>query len=1403
MRRKVISWMLTAAMIVSMFVSVPITTYATDSYDAEINIVDGTGTGTGWTFTSGEIWINENGSYLVNGGGIQTENRIRVSTGVIASVTLNNVNINVNLPFEVGGTASVTMILKDDSNNIFSSWGGHAGIRVQPSATLTITTDGQSLGNGSLSAYGGPDTSSNHACAGIGGSELEASGTIIIDGGTILAKGGDGRTPGAWRGPGAAGIGGATGSSCGDITINGGIITAIGGGINPEGAGIGGGSSDPSRYTGKITINGGTVRAYSGQVGDSGTGIGFCSSIAFSDTADVQAYSSGNYPAIYGKADASGHSAFLLNFMLDTAVLQDTDITVTELDESTELFEVTLPAKYKNFAATVKASTNYTAGSSDGLKEIVSLTDESTNFLSTCDLPGTALSSISVRLKSLPPIFQSASTNENGTKAVLSFNKTMADPTGKHAQFSVVSGGNGNAVTAANLGTDTKTIELTLTTPIVYGQAVTVDYTPGTIAAADGGMLTAFANQEVTNNVAANVAKIGSIGYPTLAGALAAANDTDTIVLISDITYSNGITADAKNVDIDLNGFNLTVSGVAGHALEAKNNGVLNILDEDGSGVLTVNSSGEYKHCVNAVSGGKVNIKGGLTASLPAGAGSYQNIIGAYADGLGSTINLTGSAFGHMAGIYAQDGAVITVSGNVDGSYYGAFSAYNGSVNVKGNVSGSRALVSDYGGIATVEGDIIGGDHAISANATDGWNPPNITVTGNVTGTGGAAISVSNDADIQITGDVTGYIAASGSPTASPDVTINGDITVNTGFGVSVFYGGTVTINGSILGASPYLRLNNMDISKNDYEISGDYVVYSNTTVESPAPFATNTVRVKIPQGGYTVTIGTLSGGTITASPTSATPGTNINLTITPDTGKQLKAGTLKYNDGNDYSIAGTSFVMPPANVTVTAEFENTLINQAPVITSNWGYNTVYFGENYPYTITVTDAENTSGTKIYSSLDGAEFSVVWTYPGAPATQNITLSPLKGVLTSGSHTLRYYAQDLGGAVSNMLTLTFTVTDKPVSPPISGGSGGSTPPDTGTKITVTTTDGEVSVTGTLTQTNGGAQVVIKNDDFKKVNNADKPAAVNAHLATVVFDKKAMDTIGTLVGSGDVALAVRQVTGTELSAEQRALVGSRPVYDFAVTGAGKTISNFNGGQATVSIPYTLGENEHPHAIVIWYLSDSGKLVRMRGHYDTATKSVTFKTSHFSNFVIGYNPISFQDVPADAWYESAVTFLAARDITTGTGDGKFSPDTILTRGQFIVMLMKTYDIKADTNPKDNFVDAGNTYYTNYLAEAKRLGISAGIGNNMFAPDKKITRQEMFTMLYNALTEIGELPEGNLGKKLSDFSDADSIASWAKNAMTKLVEAEIVSGSNGKISPTNSATRAEMAQVLYNLLTK
>jgi Trk K+ transport system NAD-binding subunit len=289
-----------------------------------------------------------------------------------------------------------------------------------------------------------------------------------------------------------------------------------------------------------------------------------------------------------------------------------------------------------------------------------------------------------------------------------------------------------------------------------------------------------------------------------------------------------------------------------------------------------------------------------------------------------------------------------------------------------------------------------------------------------------------------------------------------------------------------------------------------------------------------------------------------------------------------------------------------------------------------------------------------------------------------------------------------------------------------------------------------------------------------------------------------VSITLGEGDKSLLPEDV---------REALGDRPLIrlSLAVDGQQTSWSNENA-PVTVSIPYTPTPQElaNPESIVIWYIDGSGNTVSVpNGRYDPATGTVTFATTHFSYFAVGYNQVSFKDVAADAWYGKAVAFISAREITTGTGNGHFSPEEKLTRGQFIVMLMKAYGIAPDTDLKDNFADAGSTYYTGYLAAAKRLGISAGVGNNLFMPAKEITRQEMFTLLYNALKAIGRLPRGNSGKSLSAFSDAGDIAPWAKDAMTLLAETGTIGGSGGKLAPADTTTRAQMAQVLYVLLSK
>jgi len=181
--------------------------------------------------------------------------------------------------------------------------------------------------------------------------------------------------------------------------------------------------------------------------------------------------------------------------------------------------------------------------------------------------------------------------------------------------------------------------------------------------------------------------------------------------------------------------------------------------------------------------------------------------------------------------------------------------------------------------------------------------------------------------------------------------------------------------------------------------------------------------------------------------------------------------------------------------------------------------------------------------------------------------------------------------------------------------------------------------------------------------------------------------------------------------------------------------------------------------------------------------------------------NKITFKDVAEDAWYYDAVSFIAARGITIGTGDGYFNPDAKLTRGQFIVMIMRAYGINPDENSTDNFDDAGDAYYTGYLAAAKKSGLSNGVGNNLFAPDNDITRQEMFTLLYRLLKAFDVLPKATGNNNIGSFNDADQIDSWALEAMTLFADTLIIQGSGQQINPKETTNRAQMAQVLYNIL--
>lgn len=484
------------------------------------------------------------------------------------------------------------------------------------------------------------------------------------------------------------------------------------------------------------------------------------------------------------------------------------------------------------------------------------------------------------------------------------------------------------------------------------------------------------------------------------------------------------------------------------------------------------------------------------------------------------------------------------------------------------------------------------------------------------------------------------------------------------------------------------------------------------------------------------------------------------------------------------------------------------------------------FANSYSYTVRVVNASNAS-------------IIAMKQVDADETGNLSASIITGALDSSAN-YTVYVNNADGTCAASVSFTVSTSSGDI-----GGGGGSSGDSSST--TTSTSDGitttNTTVTGTtlsgitssaitssimedlidtaqdaesagyeaivkinVTTTSSTKSVMLTIPGAELADLADKTDAavtVNTTIGMVTFDADAVASISDQAGSCDVVIAVEKVDVSTLSDELQGQIGNRPVYDFSVTADGRTFSSFGGGHVSISIPYALAAGEDENAVIVFYIDDSGEMLTVRGAYNASTDTVNFSVAHFSKYGIGYNEVSFSDIGTGDWYAEAVIFIAARGITTGTEEDVYSPEATLTRAQFLVMLMRAYGLEPANDPSVNFADAGNYYYTNYLAAAKTLGITTGIGDNNFAPEHQISRQDMFTLLYRALNVLGELPDVATSETLSNFSDSAAISDYATDAFTTFVAAGIVSGSDGMLNPAGQSTRAQMAQVLYNLLSK
>lgn len=170
-----------------------------------------------------------------------------------------------------------------------------------------------------------------------------------------------------------------------------------------------------------------------------------------------------------------------------------------------------------------------------------------------------------------------------------------------------------------------------------------------------------------------------------------------------------------------------------------------------------------------------------------------------------------------------------------------------------------------------------------------------------------------------------------------------------------------------------------------------------------------------------------------------------------------------------------------------------------------------------------------------------------------------------------------------------------------------------------------------------------------------------------------------------------------------------------------------------------------------------------------------------------------TFPDMPND-WSTQALQNAISNGLLNGI-DGKIAAGENLTRAQMAAIVTRAFGTngKADISSFGD-VNTGDWFY-DAMASSVLMGAFQGDGVNL-NPNANITRQEAFTVLARLFTL-----SGGDQSVLNSYTDGAQVADWAKDSMASMVAAGYVKGSDNKLNPTSSITRAEFAQVMDNLV--
>ena len=180
----------------------------------------------------------------------------------------------------------------------------------------------------------------------------------------------------------------------------------------------------------------------------------------------------------------------------------------------------------------------------------------------------------------------------------------------------------------------------------------------------------------------------------------------------------------------------------------------------------------------------------------------------------------------------------------------------------------------------------------------------------------------------------------------------------------------------------------------------------------------------------------------------------------------------------------------------------------------------------------------------------------------------------------------------------------------------------------------------------------------------------------------------------------------------------------------------------------------------------------------------------------------LPFDDVNENDWFYNAVKYTYCNKIMSGLNGNTFSPNTKVTRGMLVTILYNLEGHPSITGTS-KFADVQNKniYFYNAVVWASNNNVVSGYANGKFGPDDNITREQLATILYNYCRYKGKYK--TVHADYSKFTDNNKISDFAKWGMNWAVGNQIVNGSNGKLNPQGTATRAEAAAMISNYCSK